>query len=332
MNEFKYVESQIDRTPYGKEQVLAMYERMLLIRLFEERVKMLFLEGNMPGTIHQCQGQEATAVGVAFALREGDMLTSTHRPHGHALAKGLSSEEVLAELYGKTTGCCKGKGGSMHLGNMDKGMVPAIAIVAGGIPVATGIALSYKLRKQANVAACFFGDGAVNEGAFHEALNMASIWDLPVIYACENNLYGASTHIKDTMNVATVAERASAYGMRGETINGNDVLAVYEATMRAAEECREGKGPVLLEFMTYRRTGHSRRDPCHYQESEEQKFWMDHDPIVLCRQELEKRLGAGATEIDTIETRLEAEIEKALVAAQNAPEPELDDILDDVLA
>src|SRR6476660_6924926 len=180
--------------------LMRLYERMVLIREFEDGVKFLFLEGTMPGTIHQCQGQEATAVGVCTALEEGDFITSTFRGHGHALAKGLSVEELLFELFGASTGCCKGKGGSMHVGNMDKGMVPGIAIVGGGIPLAAGMALAFKMQKSPRIAACFFGDGAVAEGAFHEGINMAALWNLPVIFVCENNLYGASTHISKVMN------------------------------------------------------------------------------------------------------------------------------------
>ena len=183
-------ESPIPCTP---DFLLGLYERMLLIREFEDGIKFLFLEGIMPGTIHQCQGQEATAVGVCAALGSDDFITSTFRGHGHALAKGLCVQELLDELFGATTGCCKGKGGSMHVGNMAKGMVPGIAIVAGGIPVAAGMALAFKMQRSSRVVACFFGDGAVAEGAFHEGVNMAAIWNLPVIFVCENNLYGAST-------------------------------------------------------------------------------------------------------------------------------------------
>ncbi|MCJ8330743.1 MAG: thiamine pyrophosphate-dependent dehydrogenase E1 component subunit alpha, partial [Lentisphaeria bacterium] len=223
-------------------------------------------------------------------------------------------------------------GGSMHVGDMDKGMVPAIAIVAGGIPLATGIALSYKLRKQANVAVCFFGDGAVNEGAFHEAVNMGAIWDLPVVYVCENNLYGASTAIADTMKLEYVAERAAAYGIPGETVNGNDVLAVYEAMTRVIAETRAGAGPAIVELMTYRRTGHSRRDPCHYQDSPEKEFYFSQDPIEISRKDLEDIHGVGVDTFDEIADALDEEIEAAIIHAQEAPEPEIEDIYDDVLA
>ncbi len=188
-----------DIAGYSSAFLMGLYERMVSIREFEEGVKFLFLEGAMPGTIHQCQGQEATAVGVCAALKDGDAITSTFRGHGHALAKGLTTEELLFELFGASTGCCRGKGGSMHVGNMDKGMVPGIAIVGGGIPLAAGMALAIKMRKGHEIVACFFGDGAVAEGAFHEAVNLAAIWDLPVIFVCENNLYGASTRVDQVM-------------------------------------------------------------------------------------------------------------------------------------
>ncbi|HEY4780264.1 MAG TPA: thiamine pyrophosphate-dependent enzyme, partial [Chthoniobacterales bacterium] len=225
-------ESRHAEEPYDRNFLLGLYRRMLLIRQFEDRVKSLFLEGIMPGTIHQCQGQEATAVGVCAALKEHDFITSTFRGHGHALAKGLTVQEMLDELFGAITGCCKGKGGSMHMGNFEKGMIPGIAIVAGGIPVATGMALAFKMRKTQQVVACFFGDGGVAEGAFHEAVNMAALWSLPVLFVCENNLYGASTRIDQVMKNTTVSDRAASYGFRGETVDGNDLLAVYDAAER----------------------------------------------------------------------------------------------------
>ena len=303
---------------------------MIQIREFEEGVKFLFLEGAMPGTIHQCQGQEATAVGVCSALAANDFITSTFRGHGHALAKGLSMQEMLDELFGAKSGCCAGKGGSMHMGNMDKGMVPGIAIVGGGIPLAAGMALSFKLENKPQIVACFFGDGAVAEGAFHEGVNMAAIWNLPVIFVCENNLYGASTRIDLVMKNTRISDRAAAYGFEGETVDGNDVLAVHEATKRAAAQCRAGKGPYLLELLTYRRTGHSRRDPCHYQPKDERKDWFARDPIDRFAEQLQrdglidpdgvKRIRAAVTE------RFEAAVENARRAAQ----PTLDDLETDI--
>ena len=310
-----------------------LYERMVLIREFEDEVKFLFLEGAMPGTIHQCQGQEATAVGVCAALGPEDFITSTFRGHGHALARGLTTEQLLFELYGATTGCCRGKGGSMHVGDMSKGMVPGIAIVAGGIPLAAGMALAFKMQERAGVVACFFGDGAVAEGAFHEGVNLAAIWDLPVIFACENNLYGASTRIDKVMRTPRVADRAASYGIRGETVDGNDVLAVYEATTRAADECRAGKGPVLLELMTYRRTGHSRRDACNYQPREEKEEWTRRDPIERFARTLVERGAIDQAGIDAVKLRCGDQFRAALDAAGRQPMPTAAaDLTTDVLA
>jgi pyruvate dehydrogenase E1 component alpha subunit len=303
---------------------------MVLLREFEERVKLLFLEGTMPGTIHQYQGQEACGVGVCSALEPGDVITSTHRPHGHALARGLTPDEVMAELFGKVTGCCKGKGGSMHMGDLSKGMVPAIAIVGGGLPVAAGMALAFKMNAEKRVAVAFMGDGATNEGIFHEALNMAALWDLPVLYVIENNLYAASTSVAMTVKVPHLADRAAAYGMPGRTLDGNDVLAVYEATMEAAERARQGKGPILLELMTYRITGHSRRDPSLYQPETERKQALANEPIGrfgkwllgehLCRQ----------GELDAIRNEVMAVVETSVERALAAPEPKPEDALEDM--
>jgi TPP-dependent pyruvate/acetoin dehydrogenase alpha subunit len=317
---------------YSREFLLSLYRRMVLIRQFEDRVKSLFLEGIMPGTIHQCQGQEATAVGVCAALERSDFITSTFRGHGHALAKGLTVQEMLDELFGASTGCCKGKGGSMHIGNFDKGMIPGIAIVAGGIPVATGMALAFKMQKSRQVVACFFGDGGVAEGAFHEAVNMAALWNVPVLLVCENNLYGASTRIDRVMKNTTVSDRAAGYGFRGETVDGNDLLAVYEAARRAVGECRTGFGPVLLELLTYRLTGHSRRDPCHYQPKEERATWSANDPIVRYTQKLLADDEIVQSDLEKIREEISLEIDSAVEQAKSAPPPLLDDLLTDVYA
>jgi len=317
---------------YDHDFLAGLYHRMVLIREFEERVKFLFLEGTMPGTIHQCQGQEATATGVCATLAKDDFIVSTFRGHGHALAKGLTVQEMLDELFGAKTGCCQGKGGSMHMGNMDRGMIPAIAIVAGGIPLAAGMALAFKMKKTRQVAVCFFGDGAVAEGAFHEGVNMAALWDLPVIFVCENNYYGASTRIDKVMKNTQISDRAASYGFRGETLDGNDVLAVYEATRRATQECRSGKGPVLLELLTYRRTGHSRRDPCHYQAKDEKEEWFRRDPIERFAKVLVEQYDFDSAELAAIKTKIDAEITTAIERAQKAPHPTLADLLTDVMA
>jgi len=320
----------VDR--YERPFLLDLYEQMVLIREFEEGVKFLFLEGSMPGTIHQCQGQEATAVGVCAALDEGDFITSTFRGHGHALAKGLTIEELLFELFGAVTGCCKGKGGSMHVGNMAKGMVPGIAIVAGGVPLASGMALAFKMRKEPNVVVCFFGDGAVAEGAFHEGVNLAAIWDLPVLFVCENNQYGASTRVDQVMRNPRIADRAAAYGFKGQTVDGNDVLAVYEAAKSAVHECRSGRGPFLLELLTYRRTGHSRRDACHYQPQAERDAWFARDPIDHLGRRLIERGLAEQAELEQIRSRIESRFQAAVQSAREQALPTVEDLTTDVLA
>jgi len=318
--------------PHSRDFLLELYQRMVTVREFEEGVKFLFLEGAMPGTIHQCQGQEATAVGVCAALRPSDWITSTFRGHGHALAKGLSVEELLNELFGAATGCCRGKGGSMHVGNMAKGMIPGIAIVGGGIPVAAGMALAFTMQKTDQVVACFFGDGAVAEGAFHEGVNLAAIWRLPVIFACENNLYGASTHVSKVMRDTNIARRASCYGIRGERVDGNDVLAVYEAARKAVEECRAGTGPVLLELLTYRRTGHSRRDPCHYQPKAEREAWLAMDPIGRFAEAIESQGIADRAALDAVKVRTAERISAAVETARRASLPDVQELTTDVFA
>lgn len=300
---------------YDRPFLLSLYRQMLLIRQFEERVKYLFLEGIMPGTIHQYQGQEACAVGVCSALGPRDVITSTHRPHGHALAKGLTAESLMHELFGKTTGCCCGKGGSMHVGDLDKGMVPAVAIVGGGVPIATGLALAFKMKKQERVAVCFTGDGAVNEGAFHEGVNMGAIWDLPVVYVVENNLYGASTPLGMVMKTKTIAERADAYGIPGLRLDGNDVLKVHEAAGQAVARARGGQGPTLLELVTYRITGHSRRDPALYQPQEEKEQALKNEPIGRFARYLLTEGVAEQETLDEIGEQIDQEIEAAVETA-----------------
>jgi len=315
---------------YDTAWLRGLYRRMVLIREFEERVKFLFLQGIMPGTIHQCQGQEASAVGVCAALNEDDVITSTHRPDGHCIAKGLDVASMMAELFGKATGCCKGKGGSMHMGDLSKGIVPAVAIVGGGLPIATGIALSFKMRGQTRVAAAFMGDGATNEGTFHESLNMASVWDLPALFVVENNLYAASTSVKLAMKVEHISERACAYGIPGVTVDGNDVLAVYEAAREAVERARAGKGPTLLELLTYRITGHSRRDPGLYQPEEEKKQAVANEPIGRFARWLMAQGSADQASLDEIRAGVKAEIEAAVEKAIADPAPAPEDTLEDM--
>lgn len=315
-----------------KEKLLSMYEMMLRIRRFEERLNQLFLAGRLPGTIHLYIGQEAVAVGVCSALRPDDYATSTHRPHGHALAKGLSTRAMMAELFAKATGCCRGKGGSMHVGDMRVGMVPAIAIVGAGVPIAAGIGLSCKRRATDQVVACFFGDGALNEGAFHEGLNMAALWNLPVILVCENNFYGASTHISRSMPVTDLAARGAAYGIPAQTVDGMDVLAVHAATSQAVDRARAGQGPTFLECQTYRFVGHSRSDPGLYRPPEEVAEWQARDPIPRLRQQLVEAGTATPEELTAIEENIEAELDDAVAFAEASPDPRPEDALEHVYA
>ncbi len=309
-----------------------MYGKMALIRQFEERIHFLFLEGVMPGTIHLYMGQEAVAAGVCANLLKEDVTTSTHRPHGHALAKGVTPRSLMAELFAKTTGCCKGKGGSMHAGDMEVGALPAIAIVGGGIPVAAGVALAFKFQKKPNVCTCFFGDGASNEGAFHEGINMASIWDLPVVFVCENNRYGASTSVDKVMRVENVADRAAAYGIPGEVVDGNDVVAVYRSAKKAIDRARAGKGPTLLECKTYRRCGHSRSDGNLYREKQEQEEWMARDPIEIAKKQFVEAGIITADEATKVHEAVEKELDDAVEFAKASPSPRPEDVLEDVFA
>jgi pyruvate dehydrogenase E1 component alpha subunit len=305
----------------GSERATGMYRTILVIREFEEQIRFLFLEGKMPGTVHQYIGQEACAVGVCSALQSDDVIASTHRPHGHAIARGLPLDSLMAELYGKSSGCCKGKGGSMHLGDLSRGMLPAIAIVGGNLPVAAGMALAFKLRGEKRVAVSFFGDGATNEGTFHESLNAAAVYQLPALFVCENNLYGASTAYARVSKVENVADRACAYGMASAIADGMDVFAVHAAAREALARARSGGGPTLLELKTFRLCGHSRRDPNNYMSKEEKEYWAAHDPIPAC----ERRLREAGWLSDADQTRLKAEVaaevQAAIRAGQQAAEP-----------
>ena len=313
----------------SNKKLTSMFESMIEIRTFEEKVQFLFLEGKMPGTIHQYIGMEACAVGVCSALREGDIIGSTHRPHGHAIARGIPVREIMAELYGKTTGCCKGKGGSMHIGDIKRGMLPAIAIVGGNIPVVVGMALAFKLKGEDRVAVSFFGDGASNEGAFHEALNMASIYEVPAVFVCENNLYGASTSIKKTLKIENISDRASSYGMKGVIADGMDVLDVYDKASKAIGDARTGKGPTLLELKTFRYCGHSRRDPSNYIPKEEKNYWKEKDPIVRFEDFLLNKKILEKKEVEELKDRIDKKIEEAIKFGQNSPEPKPEDTFKD---
>ena len=305
---------------------------MLQIRHFEDKVYYLFLQGIMPGTIHLYQGEEAVAVGVCSNLRKDDVITSTHRPHGHSIAKGVSIKSMMAEVFAKTTGCCRAKGGSMHMGDIEVGAIPSIAIVGGGIPIATGAALAFKMRKEDRVAACFFGDGASNEGTFHEAINMGAIWNLPVIFVCENNSYGASTHVSKVTKIKNISERSASYGIPGITIDGNDVIQVYLIVQEAVKRTRAGDGPTLIECRAYRHGGHSRSDGCTYRPKGEREEWLKKDSILRMKNYLIKEGIITQEASNQLEEEVEREIEEAVQFAQSSSDPNPEDTLEDVYA
>src|SRR5690625_4809501 len=298
---------------FTNEQKIKMLYDMLLIRRFEESVEKLFQEGKIHGTMHLCIGQEATAVGACSVLEQEDKITSNHRGHGHSIAKGTKVKGMMAELLGKETGYCKGKGGSMHIADLNVGNLGANGIVAAGLPLGAGAALASKMKGENYVVLCFFGDGATNEGAFHEALNLASIWDLPIVFFCENNLYGMSGSIKEMVNIEQISERAKAYGIPGVTINGNDVLEVAETTAEAVKRAKNGEGPTLIEAETYRWRGHSRSDARKYRSRDEEKDWRkNRDPIALFKEQLLEEKVLTEDKIIEIEKQIEVELEEAV--------------------
>jgi pyruvate dehydrogenase E1 component alpha subunit len=314
------------------DKLLAMYESMVRIRRFEDCIHLRFLQGTLPGTVHLYQGQEAVAVGTCAHLNKEDVVASTHRPHGHAIAKGVTLKSIMAELYGKQTGCCKGKGGSMHIGDASVGMLPAIAIVGGGLTIATGCALAFKFQKRDNVAVAFFGEGASNEGDFHEAMNLAAIWNLPVVFVCENNLYGASTHFKLVCKLEDVADRAASYGMPSAICDGNDVFSVYDCVGEAVARARAGGGPTLVECKTYRRGGHSRSDANAYRDKEEEKVWLARDPIPMAQKKLMSMGILTQSDIARIDDEIEKEMQDATEFAVNSPLPSPDECFTDLWA
>lgn len=315
-----------------KTKLLEIYQKMLTIRFFEEKVFELYGQNLVPGTIHLYAGEEAVAVGVCANLRRDDYITSTHRGHGHCIAKGARLDKTMAEILGRKTGYCKGKGGSMHIADFSIGMLGATAVVGAGIPIAAGAGLSARLRGTDQVVACFFGDGASNQGTFHEAVNLAAVWQLPVLFICENNLYAMGTSQSRVMAVENIADRAVAYGIPGVVADGNDVLAVYEATRVAVERARRGEGPTLIECKTYRQKGHSRFDPATYRPKDEVEKWLSKDPIARFQTKL---LESGVlTQLDIEKLRQEAKtaVDDATKFAIDSPFPDSSEALEDVYA
>ena len=313
-------------------ELLTLYEQMAVIRRTEKAAHDLFLSGLVKGTTHLAAGHEAIAVGASAALRPDDYVFATYRGHHHAMARGATPEECLAELMQRATGLCRAKGGSMHLTKASANMLGSYAIVGAHLPMAVGAAWSARLRGTGQLAVAFFGDGATNIGAFHEALNLAAVWKLPVLFVCENNLYMEYTPIADVTAVARpAADRAPAYGIPGEVVDGNDVLAVQEAVARLAERARAGDGPALLEAETYRHFGHSRADPATYRPAEEVERWLKHDPLDLARGRLVE-LGVDEATVTAADERARDVVEKAVEAAKNAPPPDPGEALTDVWA
>jgi TPP-dependent pyruvate/acetoin dehydrogenase alpha subunit len=299
---------------------------MLLIRCFEDKVQQLFLQGLIPGTTHLCQGQEAVSVGALSAISPADYLTITYRGHGQALARGVDPEAAFAEIMGRETGVCKGRGGSMHLTDFSRGLIGSFAIVGAGLSVALGAAMSAKLRGTTSVALTFFGDGATNIGTFHESLNMASVWKAPVVFICENNLYGEYSPVRATTPVDDLAVRATAYAIPGVTVDGNDVDAVYSATRTAVERARAGDGPTLLECKTYRYSGHSRTDPAKYRQPGELDAWKARDPIKRLGDVLAAEGVMSVAEQDDMLQEVQGLINVAAERAAAAPWPKREEI------
>lgn len=321
-----------DLSTYPLEVLVEMYRRMYLIREFENRANELFLRGLMPGTIHLSHGQEATPVGTCLALRDDDLITLTHRGHGQALAKGVPPSSLMAELFGKETGCCGGRGGSLHVGDMAFGALPAIAVVGASAPIAVGLAYACKRRGTGRVVCNFFGEGAANKGELHEAMNLAAIWALPVIFVCENNLYAVSTHLSDAMLNDYVSERAAAYRMPGVTVGGNDPIEVYEAIGVAANRARDGGGPTLVECLTYRHGGHKRDDAATYRPVEEVEAWLAQDPLPGFRQRLVDDARTGDVDLIVLEEEVRALVTSAVEFAQSSNFPPAESALDNVYA
>ena len=320
-------------TELTKDRLMWMYETMVKIRLHENKAAELFAQGKIKGFVHLYVGEEAVAVGVMAALKPGDVITGTHRSHGHYVAKGGDIKASFAELFGKRTGSNKGKGGSMHIANPDIGMLGANGMVGGGIPHAVGAALAFKLLGKDNVAVAFFGEGGSNQQNFHEAINLAAIWKLPVIFVCENNLYQISLPYSKQQLITSVAERGKAYGIPGVSVDGQDVLAVYEATREAVERARRGEGPTLIETRTYRFRGHFEGDPQIYRSKEEVEWWMNNkDPIKIFEKYLLERGIATREELDAIWKRVSNEVEEAVKFAEESPYPSPEELYDDVFA
>jgi len=309
-----------------------LLRQMYTIRAFEEMAEQLYTLGKVHGTMHLSIGMEASAVGAIAALRPHDYILSTHRGHGHCIAKGADLKRMMAEFMGKETGYCRGRGGSMHIADVEGGNLGANGVVGGGLATAMGVGLGLKMQGSDRICLCFFGDGAANLGPFHESLNMAAIWRLPVVYVCENNQYAMSFSVERAFAIAHIADRAAAYGMPGTTVDGNDVLATYEAVSEAVERARRGDGPSLIENVTYRWRGHSKSDANRYRTQEEIEAWKQKCPIARFREHLIARDELTEAEADEMEGLARADIDAAVAFAEASPEPDLSTIEEGVYA
>jgi len=317
----------------SREQLLGMFEEMLLIRRFEEKAAEEYTLGKIGGFMHLYIGQEALGVGAISPLRKTDKVISHYREHGQAISKGIPPRQVMAELFGRITGCSKGKGGSMHIYDEEVGMLGGYAIVGAQLVLACGLGFAFKYQQQDHVIMCFFGDGAVDEGAFHEGLNLASLWKLPVIYICENNEYSMGMSVKKAWAVPDLKDRAAGYAMPYEKVDGMDLIATYEACQRAVERARKGGGPTLLECMTYRFRGHSMADPAHYRPRDEAERWRSsQDPIALFLEKLREAKLIGDDDIKAIEDRVDRQVQDAVEFADSSPEPSPEELYTDVMA
>lgn len=314
------------------QKLIEMYRTMVRIRTFEERVSREFAAGNIPGFVHSYIGEEATATGACANLRTDDFITSTHRGHGHLIAKGGLTDRMMAELYGKETGYCRGKGGSMHIADTDIGILGANGIVGAGITLAAGAALSAQMRGTDQVAVCFLGDGASNRGTFHEGINLAAIWQLPVVYVIENNLYAEKTRITDTYRLPDLSARAGAFGIPDVTVDGNDVVAVYETVGEAVSRARRGQGPTLVETKTYRMHGHYEGDPQTYKDKQEIEAWRKKDPIEGFGKRLAETGVMDQAAAEAVAAEIAVEIEAAVKFAVDSPAPAPEKTLEDVFA
>ena len=313
-----------------KKKLLDMYRTMVRIRTFEECVAHEFAAGKIDGSVHTYIGQEASGVGVISNLKKEDYIFSTHRGHGHLIAKGGRTDKAMAELFARKTGYCKGKGGSMHIADIDDGMLGAAGIVGSGITIATGTALSAHLRGTDQVTVCFFGDGASNRGSFHEGINLASVWSLPVVFICENNLWAVSVPTISSLRIRDIADRAMAYGIPGAVVDGMDVLAVYEVAEEAVARARSGGGPTLIETKTYRFRGHFEGDSSVYRPKEEMEFWLKRDPIKIFRDRLLEMKMLNTDTINQINEEALKEMDDAVKFAESSPIPEHEEVMTDV--